>query len=71
MDLSKVKANFLQLERKGWFLPGAPQHKLKFPHDGISPKGYREAAVLFLINKQLQVLLSKRSSHVSNFEGEI
>lgn len=67
MDIDQVKANILRVQERGWFVPGSLMID-KWPR-GKSPKGYREAAVLFLINQDLKVLLTKRSMSVSNFKG--
>jgi len=68
MDIAEIKKNFLKVQEKGWFYSGAPK-ALKFP-PGKSPKGYREAAVLFLIDKELRVMINKRSMSVGSYKGQ-
>ena len=66
MDIAEVKKNFLRVQERGWFYPGLTERK--FPRG--SRKGYREAAVLFLINKELKVMVNKRSMSVGSYKGQ-
>ncbi len=68
MDIRRVKTRILRAREQGWFTPETPH--LEFQRRGNSPRGYREAAVLFLINKDLKVLVTKRSMEVSSFKGQ-
>lgn len=79
--MERVRERFRQAERNGWFFPGAVPVKYPLsinsdPQSALTRKeqSYGEAAVLFLIgckaeSRQLQVLVTKRSTKVGSHAG--